>query len=106
MISLEDFLLKYYDRYAVWIGYENHCFVRGRFFKDYNDVVIRNEPFENDIEVVKFIDEYKLDEIYIDDSYIYLDDSYHSDDINISINDSVNCVFITIKQCILSKGVS
>ena len=72
MISLEDFILKYYDRYN-FVIVARICTIDE---DNYGSNIIFEGRFDNDIEVVKFIDEYNLDCILLNrssfdsDSYI------------------------------------
>lgn len=57
MISLEDFILKYYNRYN-FVIVTRICTIDE---DDYRPNIIFEGRFNNDIEVAKFVDEYNLD---------------------------------------------
>ena len=95
MISLEDFLLKYYDRYSFYIA-ERYAFFDGDLFSVSYDsfYTLFNGRFDNDVELIKFIDENKLDFVYIDSSYKDINIDYCSDDMYISLDDPYILIYI------------
>lgn len=83
MVTLEDFILKYYNRYDFRIAFRKFLNSRSVGVRD----CVFSGRFDNDIEIVKFLDEYRLDEIYLDEevlSYDFYD--YSSCDVNISFS--------------------
>jgi hypothetical protein len=100
MISLEEFLLKYYDRYDFAIKYCNYYSCGFRRYGHHNGKVIFYGRFDNDIELIKFIDEYRLDNIFVDnlDGFISSGE-YFSDDIDIWFDEKI---YIEIYQFVLS----
>lgn len=114
MISFEDFILKYYDQYDFYVCFNNYRYDSISFINydiDGKSVIfdrtfIFKDRFDNDIEVVKFVDEHRLDEIYLDEyeisrCFALQDESYFLDGIQIYVSDFHNRIVVSIDRLVL-----
>lgn len=105
-ISLEDFLLRYYDRYEIRVLYDDWFFDRSfsdePIHNEVSNIVIFEGKFDNDIELVKFIDEFNFDEIYF--PFFRLVDDYDTQDLYVFFDSYYNIINIYVKRLLISWG--
>lgn len=117
MISLEDFILKYYDTYDFYVCFDNYRYDSMLFINydvdgksiNYDRTFIFKGRFDNDIEVIKLLDEYRLDEIYLDKYEISrmfaTDEAYFLDGVRIYSSDFHNRIVISISRILLKEVI-
>lgn len=98
MFSLEDLMLKYYEEYKFHIDFAHKLKPFDEDNYDYHVDESFHNKFENDIEVIKFIDEYCLDSVFLDTRYESLFLDYENEYVGFAIDNIHKEIYI----CILS----